>query len=478
MRNLLTSFLDQRETIGNLLAPFLTGQPQQFAPRPNPNMLLQGAEAAQQPAPPLPVPIDVLQQQVAQVPRAVDPMPTHSTSQAMPAQPPQSKSGGFFDGLSKFGKSDFGQRLGDMFLGWGMGGTMQDSLSKGSQMIAAGNQDRKTKKNQNQTVEWLKSKGMDESEAQAVASDRASLNAYLIAMRKGVDPMQALQQRKMELEIQKLENPQLSPSDQLAREKFEWEKNNGGGATEYGLNPIWGQDDQGKPVLGVLGKNGSFKQVDTGGFDISSGTEQIDLGDSYAIKDKRSGQIIGSVPKNLANAEKEKVVGKAQGEAFTALPSDLARSEQTIADIDTLLSHDGLSAIVGPADQYRPNWTMGASGRDALTYIKKLQGGAFLQAFGMLKGGGAITEIEGAKAEAAMARMDRSLSEDDFKTALKDFRSAVSDGMQKLKQKAGGNTDAAYPPAGTAKVNSQAEFDALPSGTQFTAPDGSIRRKP
>ena len=210
MRNLLTSFLDQRETIGNLLAPFLTGQPQQFAQRPNPNMLLQGAEAAQQPAPPLSAPTEVLQKQVAEVPRAVDPMPTSSTPQAMPVQPPQSKSGGFFDGLSKFGESDFGQRLGDMMLGWGMGGTMQDSLSKGSQMIAAGNQDRKAKKQVNQTVEWLKSKGMDETEAQAVASDRASLNAYLIAMRKGVDPMQALQQRKMELEIKKLENPNAS----------------------------------------------------------------------------------------------------------------------------------------------------------------------------------------------------------------------------------------------------------------------------
>lgn len=190
MLDLLTNFMDRPVTQNRLLAPFLTGQGQQFTPRPNTNMLLQGAEAAQQPAPPLSAPTEVLQKQVAEVPRAVDPMPTHSTFQAMPAQPPQSKSGGFFDGLSKFGESDFGQRLGDMMLGWGMGGTMQDSLSKGSQMIAAGNQNRKAKKTLNQTVEWLQSKGMDEAEAKAVASDRASLNAYLIATRKGVDPVQ------------------------------------------------------------------------------------------------------------------------------------------------------------------------------------------------------------------------------------------------------------------------------------------------
>lgn len=232
MRNLLTSFLDQRETIGNLLAPFLTGQPQQFQPAQQPamqNMLLQGLEPSQKSVQPLPPPISIDPQKVAEVPRAVDPMQTAATPYTALQQQPQAKSGGFTDMLAKFGESDFGQRFNDMMLGWGMGGTMQDSLSKGSQMIAAGNQDRKAKKQVNQTVEWLKSQGMSEAEAQATASDRPALNAFLIALRKGVDPKEALQQRKLELEIKSLENPQLSPSDQLAREKFEWDKNNSGG---------------------------------------------------------------------------------------------------------------------------------------------------------------------------------------------------------------------------------------------------------
>ncbi|MBX8827445.1 hypothetical protein [Ochrobactrum sp. SFR4] len=300
----------------------------------------------------------------------------------------------------------------------------------------------------NQTVNLLMARGVPEAEAQIVARNPQAAIQVLQNLQKGADPKSILELQKLGYEVD------------AARLKAQ-----GGGASniEYGKTPIWGQDAQGNPVIGVLGTDGSFKKVDTGGFDISSGTEQIDLGDSFAIKDKRSGQIIGSVPKNLANAEKEKVVGKAQGEAFTSLPSDLARGEQTIADIDTLLSHDGLSAIVGPADQYRPNWTMGASGRDALTYLKKLQGGAFLQAFGMLKGGGAITEIEGAKAEAAMARMDRSLSEDDFKTALKDFRNAVSDGMQKLKQKAGGNSA----PSESAQSSSAPQTGMIEDGYRF-----------
>lgn len=55
----------------------------------------------------------------------------------------------------------------------------------------------------------------------------------------------------------------------------------------------------------------------------------------------------------------------------------------------------------------------------------------------MLKGGGQITEIEGMKAEQAMARMDRAQSEAEFKQALTDFRDAVKAGMDKLRQRAG-----------------------------------------
>jgi hypothetical protein len=42
----------------------------------------------------------------------------------------------------------------------------------------------------------------------------------------------------------------------------------------------------------------------------------------------------------------------------------------------------------------------------------------------------------------------------------------------------GGNLTAEPPPAGVARPQSEAEFNALPSGTPYQAPDGSMRRKP
>ncbi len=66
-----------------------------------------------------------------------------------------------------------------------------------------------------------------------------------------------------------------------------------------------------------------------------------------------------------------------------------------------------------------------------------MKGRAFLQAYTTLRGGGQITEVEGKKAEDALARLNRSLSETEAKQALADFRDAVTVGMQKLREKAG-----------------------------------------
>jgi flagellar protein FlgJ len=80
---------------------------------------------------------------------------------------------------------------------------------------------------------------------------------------------------------------------------------------------------------------------------------------------------------------------------------------------------------------------LGNEGRDALARFNQLKGKAFLQAYTTLKGGGQITEVEGQKAQDAMARMDRAQSEETFKQALTDFRDAVKTGIQKLKEKGG-----------------------------------------
>jgi flagellar protein FlgJ len=99
---------------------------------------------------------------------------------------------------------------------------------------------------------------------------------------------------------------------------------------------------------------------------------------------------------------------------------------------------------------------MGSQGRDALARYDQLKGKAFLQAYSTLRGGGAITEVEGEKATNALARLNRAQDEETARTALKDFRDVVQTGVQRLRERAGGAQ-----PQGGATTVPQAAVSAL-----------------
>jgi hypothetical protein len=296
----------------------------------------------------------------------------------------------------------------------------------------------------NQTARYLTTKGFDPALAQTIVSDPALLRAVLpqmIGIGGQTDDIK-------EYQFAKREDPSLT------FQKFMQQKKAVSG--EYSLTPQYGTDKDGNTVLLQTGKSGEAIQTKLPeGVKISSGVDKVDLGTSWGIIDKRTGQMIGTQPKDVSGKEAAEARGKAQGEAQAALPGALADAERTKASIDQLLNHEGLGSIVGPLDQYRPSWSLGESGNDALARYKQLQGQAFLQAYNLLKGGGAITDIEGKKAEAAMARLDRAQSEDTFKAALKDFRDAIESGVNKLKSKAGTSTTA---PAASATTNLKAKY--------------------
>jgi hypothetical protein len=296
----------------------------------------------------------------------------------------------------------------------------------------------------NQTARYLTAKGFAPGLAQTIVSDPALLRAVLPQMLGFGGQTDDIK----EFEYARKEDPTLT------FQKFMQQKKAVSG--EYSLTPQYGTDKDGNTVLLQTGKSGEAIQTKLPeGVKISSGIDKIDLGTQWGIIDKRNGNLVGTQPKDVAGKEAAEARGKAQGEAQAALPGALADAERTKASIDQLLKHEGLSSIVGPLDQYRPSWSLGEAGNDALARYKQLQGQAFLQAYNLLKGGGAITDIEGKKAEAAMARLDRAQSEETFKEALKDFRDAIESGVNKLKAKAGGTSAA---PADSASANLKAKY--------------------
>ena len=234
------------------------------------------------------------------------------------------------------------------------------------------------------------------------------------------------------------------------------------------LNPIYGTDDQGNTILLQTTDEGTAVRTQLPeGANVSTGVDRTDLGTSWLLTDKRSGESIGTVPKDVAGEQREQAIGKAEGERVATAPAEIRRARQTVEQVDALLNDPGLAQIAGRFDQFRPTVMMGDAGREALTRFNQLKGGAFLEAYQMLKGGGQITEIEGQKAEQAMARMDRSLGDEDFRQALRDFRDAVMEGARKLEGHVNRQGGAQSNPSGTPTITSQEDFDALPSGSEF-----------
>ena len=222
----------------------------------------------------------------------------------------------------------------------------------------------------------------------------------------------------------------------------DWMQRKRAGAGEYGMQPIWGVKN-GKPALVQLGKSGqAIESQLPEGFEIARDPIKVEGPTGTTLLDSQTRQVVGFVPKNVQEAAAAKERGEIQGQAQGTLPAAEITANRTIKQIDEFMASPGFNEVFGKIDQYRPNWLMTEKGADALTRFNQLSGRAFLEGREMLKGGGAITDFESRKAELAIVRLERSLSEADAKAALGEFKDAVREGAAKLRAKAAGGQSA------------------------------------
>lgn len=169
------------------------------------------------------------------------------------------------------------------------------------------------------------------------------------------------------------------------------------------------------------------------------------------------------------------------GEVESQAKSGITSMQTAISNIDELIGkrdaagnviskpHAGFESAVGVSIPK----TFGAGflpGTDTTNFNKRLEqlkGGAFLQAFETLKGGGQITEVEGKKATVAITRMDTAQSEEEFIAAAREFRDAVESGMQKLAPRAGKQMQ----PATAAPSSGSPRVGEMRQGYVFTGGD-------
>jgi len=290
------------------------------------------------------------------------------------------------------------------------GGTLGEQLGNGLNAGAFFSEKNKTKRDEqaklNQTVEWLKS--MNPELAQAVEMGALSgADAY---------KMQVDSQKPKHTEFQDRADAAsqygLDPNSPEGRAFILGGKLNDPNApngVEWGMNPVPMQDSQGNWAIGQMGSNNTIGVAKTPeGYTIASPFD-----------------------KSASSTE-----GKAVGAIRASLPTSKTVAQNTSKLVDDLLNDPDLPDAIGPIQGKLPSYRPGAIRVD--NRIKQLKGRAFLEARQMLKGGGQITDFEGERAEAAMARMDQAQSEPDFIEALTEFKSAVNDGYAKLEAAYGG----------------------------------------
>jgi len=366
---------------------------------------------------PLPAP----DPQTTSVVQSPAPLPVAGTQIASATQSNPS----LLDKYQQFWDSDRGSRLRDMFAGWAMGTTPQQSLALGAANMSANSKERTAK---NQTLAWLKGRGVSDDEATFLAGNPNALGDYL----KNV---YAAQRNQGLLNVGKgaaLYDPNskqwITPPE------------GADGGTEYGLAPVYGKDASGNTVIGQLGKNGEFHQTQLPeGFTPTPGISNIDTGTGTLTINSKTGTPIAATPKDIAGENQQKASGTAQGQAQAALPAVEGAANQLLSSIDSLDKDPYLPQMLGPVNSRK--WNLSADSERVKSKMDQIGGQSFLQAYNTLRGAGQITEVEGQKATAAMARLNTAQNEQDYREALGELRGIVQNSVQRARQQAGVKVD-------------------------------------
>ena len=148
--------------------------------------------------------------------------------------------------------------------------------------------------------------------------------------------------------------------------------------------------------------------------------------------------------------------GAAPGERISYSPTEV---QAALDMIDAIAADPNLPRVTGTVEGGGGNDVdalnimqrvyYGSGGVSLIEKIGQLQNTTWLAAREMLKGGGAITDYESKKAEAAMSRMSRTKDEKEFQAALTDLRDAIVEGQRKIEAARGG---AATQPSGGTTV--------------------------
>lgn len=176
------------------------------------------------------------------------------------------------------------------------------------------------------------------------------------------------------------------------------------------------------------------------GYGSQQGKNLSDLGMAGPIATQKTTAEEGTkaqfAPRIAAGTAAGQEAGQAAGKSAANLQNIIDQTNTAVGEMENLKNHPSLPYATG---MYAMAPVVPGTGiQDFVTREDQLKGQVFLQAYNTLKGGGAISDIEGRKAEQAFARLDRHLSPDDYRQALTDLQGILTMGMNRVKSQASG----------------------------------------
>ena len=249
-------------------------------------------------------------------------------------------------------------------------------------------------------------------------------------------------------------------------------------SAEYGTSPQYYKDKDGKLRIGQLSKAGGMKAVDLpeGGEAVLPGIDKVDAGTEYVFRDKRTGEVVGTQPKNIAGRESAEATGKAAGQAVASLPSVKTTVENAFKTINELRNHPGRATGTGLSSRLDPrNYLAGTDATDFSISNRQAKAQSFMAAREGLKGAGQVTDFEGGKGEDAIAALDSAQSDAQYLKALDNLERMMKASYDDLVKKANmGGPIPGSAPAAVGQVAPAAPSSApppVPNARQ--APDGN-----
>lgn len=124
-----------------------------------------------------------------------------------------------------------------------------------------------------------------------------------------------------------------------------------------------------------------------------------------------------------------KVLGENEATQTIKAPQIISAADNSLKLLDAFKKHPGKEWVTGPVASKVPEAAFsGTPGAGYIALQNQILGGEFLNAFESLRGGGAITEIEGQKATQARTRISRALNDADRTQAINDLREIINIG--------------------------------------------------